>query len=53
MENARDILPAVIPRQGSKQAILHSTDLYKLPSTAQPHSESFTSLVCALSPVKK
>jgi len=53
MENAQGILPAVMSRQVSEQSILHSTNLYKLPSTVQPHSESFTSLLCALSPVKK
>jgi hypothetical protein len=52
IEKAWDISTAVISIQVSEQAILHSTTLYRLPSTAQPHSESFTSLLCALSPVK-
>jgi len=52
-ESTRDISPAVLSGQVSEYAILHSTNLYKLPSTSQLHSESFTSLPCALSPVKK
>jgi len=52
-ENAWDTSTAIIYRQVSEQAILQSTNSYKLPSTAQPHSESFTSLLCPLSPVKK
>jgi len=52
-ENTWDILSAVLSVQVSEYAILRSTILYKLPSTDQPHSEPFTSLPCALSPVKK
>jgi hypothetical protein len=52
MEKAWDISTAVISTQVSEQATLQSTDLYRLPSTAQQHSVSFTSLLCALSPVK-
>jgi hypothetical protein len=53
MKKAWDITTAVISRQVSEQAILHSTNLYKLPSTAQPNSEAFLSLLCPVSPVKK
>ena len=52
MEKAWDMSRAVISIQVSEQAILHSTNLYRLPSTAQPHSELFSSLLCALFPVK-
>jgi hypothetical protein len=45
MEKAWDISTAVTPIKVSEQAILHSTNLYRLPSTAQPHSELFTSLL--------
>jgi hypothetical protein len=36
-----DIMTALISRQVSGQAILHSPNLYKIPSTIQPQSESF------------